>query len=486
MTDPHDTTVREVRDFYGRRYRVGESDRLLLGRSRSWMAWTAWAAMLAISLFQYGFGAALPTLMTANGWSVWQAFAVLGLWVVAQAAGSPMGGWLYRRQRERLAVPMLAGAACCLTALVTLAHTGDPVAVLLGYSVVGGLGAGVVYMTCIATVTEWFPERLASRVAMVGAAFGYGAIPFVVVAGFVLDPSNRAAVLDGAALVVFAVVAACGLLMRKPPRHWWPEQIDPQRWALDRRLNRSIPNNRPAARPYPPRAAMRSGMLPMMFVVVVLTAAMALFDIAYLAGTAYTRGLASWTLVAAIVALAAANGIGRAVTSSLADRIGRRGTLGLSLLAGGVAQFGLLAAASNDNHPAALVCFAALAGAGAGAGYSLLVSLVRDWFGDDATVSNYGIVYSGKAVGGVAGIVLAGLAVTNPDSVLPFLVAGCLGLLGAALTRWMRQPGPAWVSLPAPGLKEGTVAGLTEGTVAGLTEGTVTGLKEGTVARWDG
>ncbi|MEV6301220.1 MFS transporter [Actinoplanes sp. NPDC051861] len=444
MTDSsNDTTVREVGDFYGRRYRVGESDRVLLGRSRGWMAGLPCAAMLAISLFQYGYGAALPTLVEANGWSVWQAFGVLGLWVVAQAAGSPLGGWLYQRQRTRLAVPMLIGAACCLIALVSLAHSDQIRTVLLGYSVLGGLGAGLVYMTCVATVTEWFPERIAGRVAMVGAAFGYGAIPFVVVAGYVLSPANRTAVLDAAAVVVFAVVATCGLLMRKPPRNWWPAEIDPQHWAIYRRLNRSIPHNRPAVRPYPPQAAMRSGMLPMMFVVVVLAAAMALFDIAYLAGTAHTRELAASVLVAAMSALAAGNGIGRAVTSSLSDRIGRRGTLGLSLLVGGAAQFGLLAAAANGNHPGALVCFAALAGAGAGAGYSLLVSLVRDWFGNDATVANYGIVYSGKAVGGVAGIVLAGQVVTTPDSVVPFVVAGCLGLLGAVLTRWMRQPGLA-------------------------------------------
>ncbi|ROT33054.1 OFA family MFS transporter [Micromonospora sp. HM5-17] len=443
-------TVREISDFYGRRYRIGESDRALLGRSRAWMTRLPWAAMLAVSLFQYGFGAALPTLTGANGWSLGQAFAVLGLWVVCQAASSPLGGWLYQRLRVRLAAPMLIGAACCLTALVTLAHSSDLRTVLLGYSVLGGIGTGLVYMTCVATVTEWFPERIAGRVAMVGAAFGYGAIPFVVFAGYALDPGNRTVVLDATAVVVFLIVAGCGLLMRKPPRNWWPAEIDPRRWAVDRRLNRSIPHNRPAVRPYPPRAAWRSGMLPMMFVAVVLTAAMALFDIAYLAGSAHTGRLAAPTLVAAMGVLAAANGVGRAVTSSLSDRIGRRGTLGLALLVGGVAQFGLLAAAANDNHPAVAVGFAALAGAGTGAGYSLLVSLVRDWFGDDATVPNYGIVYTGKAVGGVLGIVLAGLVVTSPDSAVPFVVAGCLGLLGAALTRWMRQPGLAMIRLPSP------------------------------------
>ena len=62
---------------------------------------------------------------------------------------------------------------------------------------------------------------------------------------------------------------------------------------------------------------------------------------------------------------------------------------------------------------------------------------------------NYGIVYTGKAVGGLVGIALAGLVVTASDSVVPFVVAGCLGLLGAALTRWMRQPGHAVVRLPS-------------------------------------
>ncbi|PZG01872.1 OFA family MFS transporter [Micromonospora deserti] len=451
MTDSsNDRAVREISDFYGRRYRVGESDRALLGRSRAWMTGLPWAAMVAISIFQYGYGAALPTLTEANGWSLWQAFAVLALWVLCQAASAPLAGWLYQQLRARLALPMLVGAAFSLTALVTLAHSDDLLTVLLGYSVLGGVGAGLVYMTCIATVTDWFPERVAGRVAAVSAAFGYGAIPFVVAAGYAMAPANRSTVLDAAGVVVFLVVAASGLLMRKPPRNWWPANIDPQRWAVDRRLNRSIPHNRPAVRPYPPRAAVRSGVLPMMFVVVVLTAAMALFDIAYLAGSAHTGRISVLTLVAAMAVLAASTGIGRAVTSVLADRIGRRGTLGLSLLVGGVAQFGLLAAAANDNHPSIVGVFAGLAGAGTGAGYSLLVSLVRDWFGDDATVPNYGIVYTGKALGGVIGILLAGLVVTTPDSAVPFLIAGCLGLLGAVLTRWMRQPGLAMVGLPSP------------------------------------
>jgi hypothetical protein len=295
-------------------------------------------------------------------------------------------------------------------------------------------------MTCIGMVTDWFPERIATRVGLVSGAFGYGALPFVVVAAYALGVDNHALVLDSTAVVVFVVVAASGVLMTRPPKNWWPAHIDPQRWALDRRLNRSIPNNIPAVRPYSPRAAVRSGMLPMMFVVVVLSAAMALFDITYLAGLAQVKGFQPALVVASIGVLAVSTGFGRTVTGSLSDRLGRRRTLSLALAVGGVAQFGLLAAVYG-NRMLAVVLFAGLAGAGTGAGYSLLVSLVRDWFGDDATLPNYGIVYTGKAVGGLVGVGLGGLVAAGPSAVVAFVVAGCLGLFGAALTRRMRQPG---------------------------------------------
>lgn len=439
--------VREVRDMYGRRYRVGETDFDLMGRSRAWMICLPWASMMVISLFQYGFAAAIPALTRTNGWSLWEALVVLAVWVVFQAGFSLPAAWLHRGMGNRVAGPMLVGATLCLVALVTLAHTRNVAGVLLGYSVLGGIGASIVYVTSIATVTEWFPERTATRVGVVSGAFGYGAVPFVIVAAYALGVDNRAFVLDSTAAAVFVVLGVSGVLMRKPPKNWWPAHIDPRAWALDTRLNRSLPNNIPAMRAYSPRAAVQSGMLPMMFLVVVLAAAMALFDIAYLAKFAESKGAQPFLVVASIGVLAVSTGFGRAVTSSLSDRLGRRLTLGLALALGGVAQFGLLVAAQR-NATVAVVAFAGLAGAGTGATYPLLLSLVRDWFGDDTTLPNYGIVYMGKAVGALIGVGLAGLVVTAAGSPVAFVVAGCLGLLGAALTRGMHQPGhPA---LPVP------------------------------------
>ncbi|MET0492389.1 MAG: MFS transporter [Actinoplanes sp.] len=427
MAESFQGPVRQVSDVYGRRYRVGESDVGLTGRPRVWMIRLPWLAMLAVSLFQYGFAAALPALTAMNGWTAREGLLVFGLWVVCQAGVALPAARLFRRMRRRSMPLLLAGAVLCGVALATLAHAQSVTAVLLGYSVAGGAGVGLVYVACLGVVTEWFPERMAAATGVVSGAFGYGALPFVVVAGSLLGAGNRVLILDGAAVLVVAFVGVGGLLLRRPPGNWWPEHLDPQQWAVDRRLNRSIPNNMPALRLFSLRAAVRTGMLPLMFVVVVLAAAMAFFDLAFLARYAWQP----------IAVLAVATGLGRYLSSRLSDRLGRRRILAYALTLGGLAQFGLLAAVQAEHLVLVMIC-GGLAGVGTGAGYSLLVGLVRDWFGDEAALPGYGFVYTGKALGGVAGI---GVVMAAPAPGLTFIVVGLLGLLGALLAVRLRQPG---------------------------------------------
>ncbi|SHN47109.1 MFS transporter [Cryptosporangium aurantiacum] len=420
-----------VSDFHGRQYRVGENSTELIGRSRAWMLRAPWAAMAAAGLLQYGIAATLPALARTNGWSSTETLCVLGVWVACQAGVAVPATWLYRRGAPRR---LLAFAAVlCGIGLATPAHTGNVAGVLLGYSVLGGLGAGLVYVVCIGVATEWFPERIASVTGAVSGAFGYGAVPFVLVASGV---DARPVVFDVAAVLVFGAVVSAALVVRRPPEHWWPAQLDPRLWALDRRLNRSIPNNAPAIRAHGPADALRSGMLPLMWALVGILAAMALFDLAYL-------GTSGSGVAVPVAVLAFATGLARVVTGRLSDRVGRRRMLMAALLLGGLAQFGLLAGVSGD-RPVAVLLSAAVAGAGTGAGYSLLVGLVRDWFGDEATLPNYGLVYTGKAVGGVAGLLL----VAAPGNHVAFAVAGLLGIGGALAATVLRRPGRPGLPLP--------------------------------------
>src|SRR3954451_6227617 len=112
--------VRELQDVYGRRYRVGESDRELLGRPRTWITWPAAAAMLAAGVQQYGFGAIVPELSRAHGWKFGAIVVSFAVWAICQAGAAFPAAWL--RERGVLPAPaaMVLGAVLCAAGLVTL------------------------------------------------------------------------------------------------------------------------------------------------------------------------------------------------------------------------------------------------------------------------------------------------------------------------------------------------------------------------------
>ncbi len=89
--------VRELRDVYGRRYRVGESDQDLLGRPRAWITWLAAAAMLAAGVQQYGFGAIVPSLSRTPGWTFGGIVLSLAVWAICQAGAAFPAAWLRER-----------------------------------------------------------------------------------------------------------------------------------------------------------------------------------------------------------------------------------------------------------------------------------------------------------------------------------------------------------------------------------------------------
>lgn len=88
---------REVTDANGRVYRVGETDRDILGHSRKLMVYLPWLTMMAISVFEYAYGSAEDTLSHAHGWTQSNTFWILSVWVFFQAGIAFPAGWLRRK-----------------------------------------------------------------------------------------------------------------------------------------------------------------------------------------------------------------------------------------------------------------------------------------------------------------------------------------------------------------------------------------------------
>jgi MFS family permease len=416
--------VVEVRDLRGRSYRVGERPHDLIGCSRTWMLLFCWIAMAGIGVLQYGYGVALTALHVTSGKSLTGALWILALWVVFQAGAAAPTAVLSHRFALTPARAVPVGALLCAAGPLTLAHTDNLVLAVLGYSVLSGTGAGIVYATCTATVAKWYPEKRAARVGLVTGAIGCGAVPFILV-----------------------VVAQLGALLRDPPAGWWPSDVDPKQWAIDKKLNRGLRNNVTALRQYSPGEAVRTPAFVVMYLILVIAAAASLLAAVYIPIVALSHDFSLGIAALAVGLLAVVNGTGRSLAGRLSDRYGRRQTLSAALLVEGCAQLGLVYSASIG-QPSAFVVFAALSGLAGGAFYPLVASLVADYFGEPSAVRNFGMVYSAKLFGGLIGIGLPALLVASHRLMVPFLVAGLLSLCAAAMTRMLHRPGLPTVGLP--------------------------------------
>src|SRR3954465_11165560 len=102
-------SYREVIDANGRVYRVGETDRELLGRSRAWMIWLPWMAMMAISVYQCRDGAAAKSIREALLWSMGETFWLLSIWAFFQPGVAFPAGKLREKERRKARAAMLIG-----------------------------------------------------------------------------------------------------------------------------------------------------------------------------------------------------------------------------------------------------------------------------------------------------------------------------------------------------------------------------------------
>jgi MFS family permease len=441
------TQPNEVRDCYGGRYRVGESDRELLGYPRRRVVWAAWVAMLAASIGQYGYGALLPTLGASHGWTLQQGFWVLAVWVLCQSTTVYPVARLRRRAELSPLATMVFGAVLCATGLVSLGGSGSWIVVLLNHGMLGGIGAGLIYGTCLGVVAKWYPER-PSRAAFVSGAFAYGCIPFVVLAGISVGPGDLGVVLTGAALLALVLVSVAGLALKDPPDHWWPAHIDPVAWAMDKKLNPALRNNRPAIRNYEPSEALRCPESRTLLVAMTFATAVALFDAAFLALFVTEHGWSLGIAATVVCVLVGSSGTARVAAGWAGGRFGRVKVARAALALGAVAQL-LILLGGERNVLALVLAGTVFAGASAGTCFALLPSLVEGHFGDGPGLPNFGLFYRAKAAGALLGVAVMGYLVLLLGFGGTFWLAAGLGLAGAGLVGRLRQPGRPRLLLPA-------------------------------------
>ncbi|GGJ32394.1 OFA family MFS transporter [Streptomyces brasiliensis] len=443
---------REVTDANGRVYRIGETDRDLLGHSRKFMMYLPWVAMIAISVFEYAYGSAEDTLSEAHGWTQSNTFWILSVWVFFQAGVATPTGWLRERGKVTARQAMFTGSVLCIIGFLALSHFHNVWMAILGFGVIGGLGAGAIYATCINMVGKWFPEKRGAKTGFVNGGFAYGALPFIFIFNYAFDTSNYNAILDIVGVYILIVVAICAYFFKDPPKNWWPADIDPLAQAGKQNSAQSVQKNPPAVHQYTPKEALRTPQLYLMWISIVMTAGVSIFGISFQVDYAKEIGFGPLVAASSMGILSVVNGVGRAVVGWLSDNLGRKATLVFVIVVLGLAQFGVIWA-GNIHNEALFLIFAFLSGFGGGAFYPLFAALTPDYFGENYNATNYGMVYSGKLVSGLFGGGLGSMVVDSWGYNGAYGLAGGISMVAAAIALFLKQPGRRSTRSVAPNLQ---------------------------------
>jgi MFS family permease len=403
------------------------------------MIWLPWVAMMAAGVFEYAYGSAAKTLQATYNWSDTQTFTLVGVWGFFQAGIALPAGRLRERNVFPARAAMLTGGVLCLIAFLTIAHTGNMVVVVAGYSVLGGIGAGLVYASCINIVGKWFPERKGGLIGFVNGGFAYGSIPFIIIFNYWFTPANHSLVLSLVGVYMLVLMVGCGWFFADPPRNWWPASVDPVNWARDKKARRNLLKNPPAARQFTPAEATRTPQLWIMWFALVCTSGVSFFGINFEVKFAKASNFGLYVAVISAILLALVSGTGRAGVGWISDRLGRRQTLLADTVLLAVAMYGVGWSGSAQNEPLFFV-FAVLAGFGGGAFYPLFAALTPDYFGENYNASIYGTVYSAKLVGAVIAGPVGAAIIDGMGYPATYVLAGSLSLVAGALILFLRRP----------------------------------------------
>ena len=440
MSASESLPYREVRDQNGRVYRVGETPKQIMGYGRWVMVLLPWIGMFLISTFEYGWGAAEHTLAQVYHWNLIAAFWNYTVYVIFEAGASYPTGWLRERGYLSPKRAVFIGGIMVLLAYYFLAHSQAIWVSYAGYAALGGLGSGMVYSSCINMTSKWYPEKKGLRTGFVNGAYAYGSVPFIFMFSFYFHPADFRTILYLTGIIMGGGLLIVSFFFKDPPKNWWPHDVDPLTWKDDRR-NRALRANPPAVKQWTTKEMMGTWQVYVLWITFVLIAGVSLFGTGFNVPFAKHDHFGPFVAAASAGVLAVVNGAGRAFVGWVSDLIGRKNAMTVFFAMEGLTQFGVLWSGVAHNE-FFFIFFAFFAGLGGGCLFPLFATIVPDYYGEANNASNYGVVYSAKIVGGIYGGVASAAMISSFGFTGGYILAGCMGLLAALLTRTYKQPQP--------------------------------------------
>src|SRR3954463_12415419 len=160
--------------------------------------------MAMIANLQYGWTLFVDPIDAVHHWGRAAIQLAFTIFVVTETWLVPVEAWFVDKYGPRVVI-MFGGVMISLAWIMN--SYADSLTLLYAAAVVGGIGAGAVYGTCVGNALKWFPDRRGLAAGATAAGFGAGAALTVVpIAKMIAASGYQAAFLDfgiGQGLIVF-------------------------------------------------------------------------------------------------------------------------------------------------------------------------------------------------------------------------------------------------------------------------------------------
>ena len=343
-------------------------------------------------------------LATTYGWSSTQVTWAFSLAIGCLGISAAWGGLVLPRHGPRK-LAMIGGlmfGAGYLVAALALRWKSLPL-LYAGYGVLGGSGLGLGYVTPVATVAKWFPDKKGLTTGMVIMGFGFGALLMSKVFAPLLyqwSSGNLVAVFAGLGVGFMLVTTAVASLLRNPPPGFSVAAVaTPGVAAADN-------HPEPAGQALADLLSVRVATMWMVFFCNILAGiSLISFQSPLFQNLLHARDatLSPEALAASGATLIAVssllNGVGRMFWGALSDRIGRTRVF-RCMLASQIAVFAVLPQVGNPWLFGALISYVLLC---YGGGFGTMPAFVLDEFGQSRMPVVYGSILTAWSAGGIAG-----------------------------------------------------------------------------------
>jgi len=385
--------------------------------------------MAMIANLQYGWTLFVDPIDAKFHWGRAAIQLAFTLFVVTETWLVPVEAWFVDKYGPRIVI-MFGGIMIALAWVMN--SYADSLVLLYAAAIIGGIGAGAVYGTCVGNALKWFPDRRGLAAGATAAGFGAGAaITVVPIANMIAASGYQSAFFTfgiGQGLIVFILS-----FFLRPPSVAIPakkKQLHLPQTKID----------------FTPPQVLRSPIFWVMYLVFVMVAAGGLMTAAQIAPIAKDFkianepvGILGFQMAALTFAISLDrifDGFGRPFFGWVSDRIGREHTM---FIAFSTAALMVLTLSVYGHIPIVFVLATAVYFGVFGEIYSLFPATSGDTFGVKFATTNNGMLYTAKGTASLL-VPLASIVAASYGWQAVFVIVVALNATAALLALFVIKP----------------------------------------------